>query len=135
MKAGVLEFTNQASELITWLHSKTLILTLLREVQHALPGTKNVKAIIHTVLIQWTMHYQAFWRLQELHTVITIVIKADKMRLPKECNVIIGDMWAKAKATEIIKLIQKPELWNALSLYIKIQFYCNQLSNHLMVAY
>ena len=135
LKAGVLEFADQASELITWLRSKTLILALLREVQQALPGIENVKAIICAVLTWWTMHYQAFRRLRELRTVITMVVEADEMRPPKERNVIIGDMRAKAKATEMVKLIRKPEFWDALSVYVTIQFYCDWLSNHPTVAY
>ena len=57
-KAEALEFTDEVSELIPWLWSGTLILALLREVQAALPGgTGGIKAIIHAVLTQWTMHY------------------------------------------------------------------------------
>ena len=54
-----------------------------------------------------------------------MVVEADKMRPPKEHNVIIGDMRAKAKATEMVKLIRKPEFWDALSVYVAIQFYCD----------
>ena len=50
-KAEALEFTDEVSELIAWLQSKTLILALLREVQAALPGgTGGIKAVIRAVL-------------------------------------------------------------------------------------
>ena len=49
-KAEILVYTDEASDLITWLRSKTLVLALLREVQQALPGNKNIKAVICAVL-------------------------------------------------------------------------------------
>ena len=48
-EASVLDFTDDATELITWLWSKTQVLTLLREVQARL-GKNTVKAVIRAVL-------------------------------------------------------------------------------------
>lgn len=104
------------------MRSKTLVLALLREVQQALPGTKGIKAVIRAVLTRWTMHYQAFRRLRELHTVIIMVVEDDEKRPVKERNVITGDTRAKSKATEMVKLIKNPELWNALSVYVVVKF-------------
>jgi hypothetical protein len=141
-KAEILTFADEASDLITWLRSKTLILALLREVQQALPGNKNIRAIIRAVLTRWTMHYQAFRRLRELHTVIIMVIDDDEKRPVKERNVIAGDTRAKAKATEMVKLIRNPTFWNALSVYVMVKTFiaiscltigctlgCNDISN------
>jgi hypothetical protein len=119
-KAEALGFADEASDLIAWLHSKTLILALLREVQAAIPGTEGVKAIIRAVLTQWTMHYQAYRRLRELHTVIVMVVEADEKKLGKERYVITGDTRAKVKATQMVKLIKNPRFWDALSVYVII---------------
>ena len=54
----MLEFTNDATELITWLRSKTQVLVLLREVQARL-GENAVKAVIRAFLTQWMAHCQA----------------------------------------------------------------------------
>lgn len=89
--AGVLQFTDAASELIVWLHSKTLILALIRGVQQALPGTEDVKAIIRAVLTWWTMHYQAFRRLGELHDVIVMVVQDDEKKPVKDRYLVTGN--------------------------------------------
>ena len=118
-KDDALEFTDEATDLITWLRSKTLILALLREVQDALPKTgSGVKAVIRAVLTRWTMHYQAYRRLRELQAIFVIVIEADEKRSLKERQVITGDTRAKAKATEMVKLIKNPKFWDALSVYV-----------------
>lgn len=118
-KDNALEFTDEASDLITWLCSKTLILGLLREVQEALPRTDSgVKAVIRAVLTRWTMHYQAYRRLRELRTIFTIVIETDEKRPIKERQVITGDTRAKAKATDMVRLIKNPKFWDALSVYV-----------------
>ena len=51
-QTSVLEFSDQATELITWLHSKTQVLALLREVQElqAILGSFVIKAIICAIL-------------------------------------------------------------------------------------
>ena len=128
-KAEALGFADEASDLIAWLRSKTLILALLREVQAALPGTNGNKAVIRAVLTRWTMHYQAYRRLRELHTIIVMVIEADEKKSSKECFVITGDARAKAKATEMVKLIKNPKFWDALSVYVNQNIHCNWSSN------
>ena len=117
-KAEVLEFTDDATELITWLRSKTLILALLRQVQMVLSGSKAIKAVIRAVITRWTMHYQAFRRLRELHPVIVTVVNDDEERPVRERNVIVGDARSKAKATEMVKLIRNTKFWEALCVYV-----------------
>ena len=74
------------------MRSKTLILALIRGIQQALPGTEDVKAIIHAVLTRWTMHYQAFWRLGELHDVIVVVVRDDERKPVKDRNLVTGNV-------------------------------------------
>jgi hypothetical protein len=100
------------------LRSKTLILALLREVQEALPGNDGVKAVIHVVLTRWTMHYLAYQRLRELHTVFVIIVEADEKRPIKDRLVVTGDTKSKVKATAMVKLIKDPKFWDALFVYV-----------------
>src|SRR5882757_1282542 len=117
-KAEALGFADQASDLIAWLRSKTLVLALLREVQAVIPRSVGVKAVIRAVLTRWTMHYQAYRRLRELHTIIIMVVEFDEAKLPKERCIVAGDTKAKAKATEMVKLIKNLSFWDALTVYV-----------------
>ena len=130
-EAEALSFADKASDLITWLRSKTLLLALLREVQAAVPGNKsNIKAVIRAVLTRWTMHYQSYRRLRELHTFMIVVITIDEERPIQERRVITGDTRAKAKATEMVRLIKNPGFWHALAVYVIIEFFHNWMPNH-----
>ena len=117
-KAGALEFTDEVSDLIAWLRSKTLILALLREVQATLLGNEGIKAVIHAVLTRWTMHYQAYQRLRELQNIIITVVENDEKRPAKDSQVITGDTRAKAKARTMVELIKNMKFWEALSTYV-----------------
>lgn len=117
-KAGALEFTDEVSDLIAWLRSKTLILALLREVQATLPGNEGIKAVIRAVLTRWTMHYQAYQRLRELRNIIITVVENDEKRPAKDSQVITGDTRAKAKARTMVELIKNMKFWEALSTYV-----------------
>ena len=117
-KAEALDFTDEASDLIAWLRSKTLILALLRDVQEALPGSDGIKAIIRVVLTRWTMHYQAYRRLRELRNVIAMVVEADERKPAKESLMITGDAKAKEKAKKMVKLIKNTRFWDALCVYV-----------------
>lgn len=117
-KTGALDYADDAADLISWLRSKTLILALLRQVQETLPGKSGAKAIIRAVLTRWTMHYQAYRRLRELKSVITVVVDDDENRPIKERNIITGDTRAKAKAKEMVSLVKNEQFWDALSVYV-----------------
>ena len=134
-KVEILVFANVALDLIAWLHSKTFILTLLREVQQALPGNTNIRAVIRAVLTRWTMHYQAFWRLWELNTVIIMVFEDDEKKPVKESNMITRDAKAKAKVTEMVKLIKNPAFWITLSVYVTAEIFtmiCCLIIGHML---
>lgn len=110
-----------ASELIAWLRSKTLVLALIREVQIAIPGNTAIKAIIRAVLTRWTMHYQSYRRLGELHAILLVVINTDDNRPIQERRLITGDTRAKAKATAMVGLIKEPGFWHALAVYVIVR--------------
>jgi len=59
-----LKYTDQAAELITWLHSKTYVLALLRDTQ--IQATGHAKAVLRAVLACWTAHYLAYRQLLKI---------------------------------------------------------------------
>ena len=109
----MLEFTDDATELISWLRSKTQILALLREVQARL-GENTVKAVIRAVLTRWTAHYLSYSRLLDLRSVLIMVVDMDSRRLEKDRCVIAGDAKAKKKANDMVILIKNDTFWKAL---------------------
>jgi hypothetical protein len=109
-------FTDYATDLITWLHSKTQILALLRDVQAKL-GENVVKAVIRAVLTRWTAHYQAYSRLLDLRSVLVMVVDVDLCRSEKDRCVVVGDAKTRKKAMDMVLLIQKNEFWKALLRY------------------
>lgn len=132
MKAKALGFTDLASELISWLRSKTLVHALIRETQAGIPGKKAIKSVIRPVLTRWTMHYQSYQRLGELCAILIIVIEADEDRPISEHRVVVGDTKAKAKVTQMVWLIRNPSFWNALTVYVVIESFQSQPSDHHM---
>ncbi|KAF9456718.1 hypothetical protein BDZ94DRAFT_1177124 [Collybia nuda] len=58
--APVLDYTDEATELITWLRSRTIVLGLIRQAQIDTVGPSHTKAVIRAVLTRWTSHYMAF---------------------------------------------------------------------------
>lgn len=107
-----LDFTDDATELITWLRSKTFLLALIREAQTAAGGP--TKAVIRAVLTWWTTHLRAFERLLELRPILMSIITADRIRR-EGSQIITGDRAAKTKAEKMITLIMDtPRLWTAL---------------------
>jgi hypothetical protein len=110
---SVLEFADQATDLITWLRSKTQVLALLREVQARL-GENAVKAVIRAVLTRWTAHYQSYSRLLDLRSVLVMVVELDSRRLEKDRCVVAGDAKGKKKASDMVTLIGNDTFWRAL---------------------
>jgi hypothetical protein len=115
-EVSVLEFADDATELISWLHSKTQVLALLREVQVRL-GEDAVKAVIRAVLTRWMAHYQAYSRLLDLCSVLVMMVEMDDHRPEKEKCIITGDAKAKRKAKDMVVLIKDDIFWRALIRY------------------
>lgn len=115
-QASVLEFADSATELISWLRSKTQILALLREIQ-ARYGENAVKAVIRAVLTRWTAHYQAYARLLDLHVLLVMLVDMDSRRPEKEQCVIAVDAKSKKKAKDMVTLIKNNTFWTSLLRY------------------
>ncbi|KAJ3824934.1 ribonuclease H-like domain-containing protein [Lentinula raphanica] len=102
--AADLHFTDQATDLITWLRSKTLILSHL------------AKAVIRAVLTRWTAHYLAFVRLIELREKLLELVYRDAAQPDEKKRIMkTGNAQAQKKAVEMISLIKNEAFWEALS--------------------
>jgi hypothetical protein len=109
----VLDFTDLANALITWLRSKTLVLALLRNAQLETTGT--ALAIIRAVLTRWTAHYQAYKRLLELKATLQMLVSAEAARPESKKMIITGDKKAKDHATEMLNVIMNSTFWHAIA--------------------
>jgi hypothetical protein len=95
---------DKATELISWLRSKTLVLALLRQAQIDATGG-HAKAVIRAVITRWTAHYLAYRRLLELKPTLMSVVFADEARRDDQKQIVTGDTKAKAKALDPVVLL------------------------------
>lgn len=79
---GFLRYSHQATELITWLRSKTYVLALIKQTQHDLK--LNQVSVIRPVLTRWTSHYLAFRRLLELKPCLSVIASQEVARSTRE---------------------------------------------------
>ena len=112
----VLTFADNATELISWLRSKTQILAAMRDIQTRC-GEAMAKAVIRAVLTRWTAHYQAYARLLDLRLVLIMLIDTDSRRPEKDMCVVAGDSKAKRKARDMVTLIKNEHFWVSLLRY------------------
>ncbi|KAI0049656.1 hypothetical protein FA95DRAFT_1488644, partial [Auriscalpium vulgare] len=111
-KATFLLYTEQATDLITWLRSKTFVLALLRDIQK---GGGRVRTVIRAVLTRWTSHYLAYDRLLELQPALRALVSTDELRGSSNSQVITGDASAKRRATRMVGIIKDSAFWDALA--------------------
>lgn len=107
----LLGYADTATELITWLRSKTFVLGLIRAIQ-ARNVSSKLLAIIRAVLTRWTAHYLAFKRLLELRWVLEQMLRDD--RGAHESQIVIGTSDAKAKARKMFSVIEDSAFWHNL---------------------
>lgn len=112
-EADVLKYTDKATQLITWLRSKTLILATLCKVREE--AKLSPLAVIRAVLTQWTAHYMAYRRLLELRPALEIVIANDALKNQDDKVVITGDRKAKTKASKMVAIAKDSLFWHALA--------------------
>jgi len=94
-----------ASELITWLRSKTLVLGHLPY------------AVLRAILTRWTAHYCAYRRLLQLYTaLITIALKDTTIANERERIMITGEASSQRKARDMVAIIQNPLFWHNIAL-------------------
>nr|GAT59230.1 predicted protein [Mycena chlorophos] len=100
-----------ATDLITWLRSKTFVLALLRKVQQE--TNSPLLAIIRAVLTRWTSHYLAFTRLLEISGPLKLLVSQEDLRGPDN-QIITGDSKAKARARAMVRTIKNDTFWAAI---------------------
>lgn len=110
--SDLLEYSDLAAELITWLRSKTFVLG------------KLPYAVLRAVLTRWTAHYNAYRRLLDLvdlHIPLKLLADHDA-KYPGSHNerqriLITGNKKAQEKAEAMVKIIRHPVFWHKLTLY------------------
>ncbi|KAL7281578.1 hypothetical protein ACG7TL_004895 [Trametes sanguinea] len=113
-KSTLLDVTDQAEELITWLRRRTFILARIRDVQQS--HGKTALAVIRPVLTRWTSHYLAFRRLLELQSTLSYIIADDNARGGTSTFMAgLNTSAAKSKARQMIALMQNGAFWHSLN--------------------
>jgi hypothetical protein len=111
----------KATDLITWLRSKTIVLSMLRDIQKALnlanpSRTQRVLGVIRAVLTRWTAHYLAFRRLLDLRATLDILVRQERER-GNDARIVTGDAASRQKARRMLELIEDPFMWHVLARY------------------
>lgn len=110
------KWSKKATVLITWLRSKTIVLSHLRQLR--VEAGLTALSVIRAILTWWMAHYMAYRRLLELEAQLRLLIAQDENRRPAEKIVISGDAKAKAKARRMAKLItEEPLFWHNIARY------------------
>jgi hypothetical protein len=103
-KSDLLQYTELAAKLITWLHSKTLIL-------NHLPF-----AVLWVILTWWTAHYTGYHCLLHLQSSLRSLAYGDDDKPENEKVMVTGDAKAKAKAREMIEITHNSVFWHKLAM-------------------
>ena len=109
----ILEYTEKASELITWLRSKTIILGLLN--QNQCETNSHILTILRAMLTQWTSHLQAYECLNIVWCNLVSIAYQDEAQSPQDKLIVTGDARAKAKSQEMLNLIKNQVFWHSLT--------------------
>lgn len=110
---ALLKCTDDATELIGWLRSKTFVLALLNEAQMKATGT--AKAVIRAVLTRWTAHYMAYRRLLELQPFLRSLVYTEETLPDRSKQIITGDKDARTKAAAMVEIIKDGSFWHAIA--------------------
>ena len=113
----ILEYTEKASDLITWLRSKTIVLGLLNQNQRE--TNSRILTILRAMLTRWTSHLRAYERLNLVRCNLVSIAYQDEARLPADKLIVTGDVKAKAKSQEMLDLIKNDLFWHSLTRYAK----------------
>jgi hypothetical protein len=109
----ILEYTEKASELITWLRSKTIVLGLLNQNQREM--NSHILTILRAMLTRWTSHLRAYERLNLVRRNLVSIAYQDEAQSPQDKLIVTGDARAKAKSQEMLNLIKNEVFWHSLT--------------------
>lgn len=96
-------WTDQANELISWLWSKSAILSKL-------PYT-----VIRPGLTRWSAYLVSYRRLLLICAMLRCLAVMEKLLPPEEQIMVTGDAKAKAKAEAMVKTIETPRFWHSIA--------------------
>src|ERR1700728_3024066 len=109
----VLQYTDIANEIFTWLRVITLVLALLRKAQLDTRGT--ALAVIRAVLTRWTAQYKAYKRLHKLQGVLQMLVSAENARPDSKKLIATGERKAKDHANKMMEVIRDSVFWRAIA--------------------
>ena len=111
LSSTLLDTSESATALITWLRSKTFLLAQIREIQRR-NNEERILAIIRAVLTRWTAHYRAFQWLLFVCWTLEQMVRDDRKLDERRSNIITGNKDAKTKAQAMCSLIlDTPVFW------------------------
>lgn len=109
---ALLEYTDMAEDLITWIRSKTMLLDLIQEEQ--LKQNRALTTIIWPVLTRWTAHLRAYQRILQTENVLVAVVATEMGKAEGDQLFITGDWRAKKKAHRMVDTIWSSSFWSNL---------------------
>jgi len=111
-KIDVLDCTSQAADLITYLRSRTIVLSLIRTAQEQ--NNQKAAAVLRAVLTRWTSHYLAYERLLLLRPTLKRLVADEQARDDNMKLIVTGKKDARERAEAILELIDTPLFWDRL---------------------
>ncbi|KAI0310539.1 hypothetical protein OF83DRAFT_1070358 [Amylostereum chailletii] len=115
--ASVLAYTDVATELITWLRSRTILINTIQDQHKAIHGF--ALAVIRAVLTRWTAHYLAYSHLLTLHSTICLVLDTDYARPAHLRLIFTGDSKTMAKTNNAYQLVKNNEFWISIARMVR----------------
>ncbi|KAF7776812.1 hypothetical protein Agabi119p4_5205 [Agaricus bisporus var. burnettii] len=106
-----IDCTDKASELISWVRSKTRILGELRKMK--------CKTITRPVLTRWSAHLNSYTRLLDSRTALVHIAGTDDKADEKDKVMITGSALAKRKARAMIEILEDPTFWYSLERLVR----------------
>lgn len=107
----LLGYGEAATELITWLRSKTFVLAKIRDIQIA--NNNSVVSVRRAVITRWTSHYSAYERLLKLRLALEMMVTQDDER--DISDIVTGKRPAREKAREMLARVRDGNFWHNLA--------------------
>ena len=113
--SSIIPTSNDADELITWLRSKSQLLSLLRDKCREL--RISAASVVRAVITRWTAHYLAYQQLLELRPALQSLVLDGSCHPPNQSVFIKGPTALKNKAKVMIEIINNRNFWGILTSY------------------
>ncbi|THH14935.1 hypothetical protein EUX98_g9540 [Antrodiella citrinella] len=127
----ILTYSEKATNLISWLRSRTIILALLRQIQ--IDSRRDVLTILRAVLTRWTSHLRAYQRLLDVLPSLRVMVAAEEARPVAMRLILVGD--GKARAEKMFRLINDSLFWQSLARVVRHLEPLGKAANVIQAAY